>query len=153
MSRRSAAGLEGFAARALWLVIAVLFLGIGLQKLTAYEAFAVAPIARTSPFLAWVYEAAGVRGASRIFAVIEVLTGAGLAVGFFRPGHLGAKLASMAAAGTAFITFAFLFTAPGVTVKEGGLSLLSLDVGQLFLKDLVLLTACLLLVGQSWRSR
>ncbi|WP_165842784.1 DUF417 family protein [Phenylobacterium deserti] len=154
MSRRSAAaGLEAFAVRALWPVIAVLFLGIGLQKLTAYEAFAVAPIARTSPFLAWIYDLAGVRNASRVFAAIEVLIGGGLLMGFVRPGHIAAKLASVGAAVTAFITFAFLFTAPGVLVKERGLTLLSLEVGQLFLKDLVLLTACLVLVGQSWRSR
>lgn len=65
-----AAGALG--AKAVWLALAALFLVIGLQKLTAYEAGAVAPFARSSPLLGWAYRAFGVRGASTLFAAIEI---------------------------------------------------------------------------------
>ena len=48
---------------------------------------------------------------------------------------MGAALA----AATSFVTTSFVLTAPGAWAHHGGLSLLSLSVGQLFVKDLALL--------------
>ena len=146
-------GWQARAMKALWASLALLFLGIGLQKLTAYEALAVAPIASTSPALGWVYALLGPRGASLLFAAIELPTGAGLVLGVFRPRALGAAMAAGAAAATSLITFCFLFTAPGVVVFDHGAALLSLGVGQLFVKDLVLVAAALTALGQSLDAR
>ncbi len=152
MARRGGAdGAERLARRGLWVVMAILFFGIGLQKLTAYEAFAVQSMGTSSPFLAWLYEIVGVRAASWVFAAIEVPTGLALLYGAFRPRSWPARLGAAAAAVTSFVTASFLFTAPGVLVSEGKLKLLSLEVGQLFLKDLLLLAVALLLLAESLR--
>ena len=151
MARRNgSAATRRFAHAYLWLVLGLLFLGIGLQKLTAYEAFAVRPYAATSPFLAHWYDWLGVRGASRLFAATEILIGVGLLSGLKWPGRWPARTGALLAAGTAFITSSFLVTAPGVLVADGPIPLLSLEVGQLFVKDLVLFGAALVLIGESF---
>lgn len=151
--RAGSVGLARWAQTALWLALAVLFLGIGLQKLTAYEAFAVAPFARRSPFLAWIYELAGVRGASLIFAAIEIPTGLALAWGAMRPGSAVARAGAAAAAATAFVTTSFVVTAPGAWERHGGVPLLTLQVGQLFAKDLALIAGALVLLAEGLRGR
>ncbi|WP_374471467.1 DUF417 family protein [Phenylobacterium sp.] len=154
MPRRApTAGLRRFATGYLWLVLGLIFLGIGLQKLTAYEAFAVRPYAASSPFLAHWYEWLGVRNASRLFAAVEVLIGLGLLSGLRWPTRWPARAGALLAAGTSFITASFLFTAPGVLVADAQIPLLTLGVGQLFLKDLVLLGAALLLFAESLGGR
>ncbi|HEY8615005.1 DUF417 family protein [Phenylobacterium sp.] len=151
--RQSAAGLRRFATGYLWLVLGLIFLGIGLQKLTHYEAFAVRPFAASSPFLGFWYEWLGVRGASRVFAAVEVVIGLGLLSGLRWPTRWPARAGAVLAAGTSFITSSFLITGPGVLVEEGPVPLLSLEVGQLFLKDLVLLGAALVLFAESLGGR
>jgi uncharacterized membrane protein YkgB len=151
--RTSHNGLRRFAVGYLWLVLGLIVLGIGLQKLTAYEAFAVQPFAASSPFLGFWYEWLGVRNTSRLFALVEVLIGLGLLSGLRWPGRWPARAGALLAAGTAFVTSSFLFTAPGVLVEGASLPLLTVEVGQLFLKDLVLLGASLLLLAESLGSR
>lgn len=131
--------------RLLFGVLALIFLSIGLQKLTAYEADAVAPIAVRSPFLAWAYALLGPRGASALFAAVEIPAGLGLAFGVLRPGHPLARIAAAIAAVTCGVTLSFLATAPGAFVIEQGIPLLSLQVGQLFVKDAVLLSVAVVL--------
>lgn len=151
MPRRPAVMLESLGVRAIWLALALLFLGIGLQKFTAYEAEAIVPFAARSPFLSWCYALLGVRGASALFAVIEVAAGAGLAVGVVRPQSRLALLGAAGAVATSFITASFLVTTPGAVIVRHGLPLLSLQVGQFFAKDLVLLAASVAALGESLR--
>ena len=144
--------VERLGQRALWAALALLFLGIGLQKLTAYEAYAVAPIAARSPLLGWVYVWLGPRGASALFAAIEIPTGVGLALGVARPTAWPARAAAAVAAITAFVTLSFVASTPGAFVRSHGLILLSLGVGQLFIKDVVLLAAAVTLFGAGKRA-
>lgn len=152
LARSNSAAVVGRLGRlGLWLSLGALFVVIGLQKLTPYEAAAVRPFAATSPLLEWCYRLWGVRGASAIFGLIEIPVGVGLLSGLWRPAGWPAQLGAIGAAAIAAVTSSFLLTAPGVfaghTVLH--LPLLSLSVGQLFAKDLVLLAASLLLVGES----
>jgi uncharacterized membrane protein YkgB len=149
-----AAAFDRVGRLALWLFLGLLFLGVGLQKLTPYEAEAVRPYAATSPLLHWCYRLWGGRGASAVFGLVEIPIGLGLLSGLWRPGAWPARLATLAAAATAAVTASFLFTAPGVIAGHTrfGAPLLSLSVGQLFAKDLVLLAACLVLAGESFRG-
>lgn len=127
----------------------MIFLAIGLQKLTPYEAGAIRPYAARSPFLAWAYALAGVRGASLIFAAIEIPTGVGLLWGAARPGSVFARLAAIMAAVTSFVSLSFLATGPDMFVWRGGFPLFRFPIGQLFFKDLALFAAALSLVGGS----
>lgn len=152
MAKSSSAAVVGRLGRSgLWLVMGLLFLGIGLQKLTPYEAAAVRPFAATSPLLAWCYHLWGARGASAVFGLIEIPIGLGLLGGLWRPTAWPARLGALGATATAAVTSSFLLTAPGVVAGHTvlHLPLLSLSVGQLFAKDLVLLAAGLTLVGES----
>lgn len=150
MAASGSRGATALAVRGVWLALALPFLGIGLQKLTAYEAQAVAPLAASSPFLAWLYDLLGVRGASFAFAAVEIPTGLGLIVGVVRPTSWPARIAAPLAAATAFVTLSFVATAPGAWIVRDGVPLLTVEVGQLFAKDLVLLAAALLLTVQAW---
>lgn len=152
MAKSSPAALVGRLGRlGLWLFLALLFLATGLQKLTPYGAHAVAPLAAGSPLLAWCYHLWGVRGAGAVFGLIEIPIGLGLATGLWRPSDWPARLGAAGAAATTAVTASFLLTAPGVIAGHTvlHLPLLSLSVGQLFAKDLVLLAASLMLLGES----
>ena len=135
------------------LALAIIFLAIGLQKLTPYEAEAIRPFASKSPFLAWAYGLAGPRGASVLFAAVEIPTGAGLFWGVARPGSVFARWAALMAAATAFVSFSFLATSPGAVIWRGGFPLLSLSVGQLFFKDLVMVAAAALVASDDHSAR
>lgn len=152
MARSSPAALLGRLGRlGLWLALGLLFLGVGLQSLTPYQAMAVHPLAASSPLLGWCYRLWGVRGASAVFGLVGILVGLGLLSGLWRPGDWPARLGAAGAAVAAAITSSFLLTAPGVIAGHTvlHLPLLSLSVGQLFARDLALLAASLSLLGES----
>ena len=152
MAKSSPAHLIGNLGRlGLWLFLGLLFLGVGLQKLTAYGAGAVHPLAAPSPLLGWCYRLWGARGASAVFGLIGIPLGLGLLSGLWRPTDWPARLGCAGAAATTAITASFLFTAPGVVAGHAVLHIpvLSFPVGYLFAKDAVLLAASLLLLGES----
>lgn len=152
MAKSSPAALLGRLGRlGLWLVLGLLFLGVGLQMLTPYEANAIHPFAGSSPLLGWCYRLWGVRGASAVFGLTGILVGLGLLSGLVRPGDWPARLGAAGATVATAITSSFLLTAPGVVAGHTvmHLPLLSLSVGQLFARDLALLAASLLLLGES----
>lgn len=156
MARSSPAAVVSNVGRlGLWLALGLLFLGAGLHMLTPYQAHAIRPFAEGHPALGWCYRLWGVRGASAVFGLIQIPIGLGLLSGLWRPGALPARLGAAGAAATCAVTASFLVTAPGViagrTVLD--LPLLSLSVGQFLAKDVALLAASLLLLGESLGSR
>ena len=147
------AGAERWTVLGLRLALGIVFLAIGLQKLTPYEAEAIRPFAARSPFLAWAYGLAGARGASVLFAAVEIPTGLGLVWGVARPGSAFARWAALMAAATAFVSFSFLATSSGAVIWRGGFPLLTLSVGQLFFKDLALVAAALVVAADDLSAR
>lgn len=152
MAKSSPAAIVGDLGRGgLWLILGLIFLGLGLQLLTPYQANAVHPLAGSSPVLRWCYNLWGVRGASAVFGLLAVPVGLGLISGTFRPADWPAKVGAAGAVVTFAVTASFLFTAPGVIAGHSLLQapLLSLSVGQLFVRDVALLAASLLLLAES----
>jgi uncharacterized membrane protein YkgB len=152
LAKSSSAALVGRLGRSgLWLALGLLFLGGGLMLLTPYEAGAVRPLAASSPLLDWSYRLWGARGAGAVFGLLEIPIGLGLLTGLWRPGDWPAQLGAAGAVTASAITASFLLTAPGVVAGHTllHLPLLSLSVGQLLAKDLVLLAASLTLLGES----
>ena len=150
-STSPAAVLGRLGRHALWLFMGLIFLGVGLQMLTPYQANAVHPLAAGNPLLAWAYRLWGVRGASAVFGLIEIPIGVGLLIGLARPKSWLAQAAAVGAALSCLVTASLLVTAPGVIAGHTvlRLPLVSLQVGQLLAKDLVLLAAGLVLLGES----
>ncbi|MEM5433611.1 DUF417 family protein, partial [Cupriavidus oxalaticus] len=63
--------------------LVVVFLWFGGMKFTGYEAQGIAPFIENSPFMAWLIDAFGVRGASAVIGVMELSTAVTLTVGAF----------------------------------------------------------------------
>ena len=151
----SAAMVSNLGRLMLRLALGLLFLGVGLQLLTPYQAQRVSDLAQGSPLVAWCYRLWGVRGAGAVFGVIEILVGLGLLAGLWRPGALPARLGGAGAVAICVVTASFLFTAPGVIAGRTvfDLPLASMSVGQFLAKDVVILAASLLLLGESLGGR
>jgi uncharacterized membrane protein YkgB len=152
LAKSSPAAAVGSLGRVgLWLFLGLLFLWIGLQMLTPYQANAVHPLAATSPLLNWCYRLWGVRGAAAVFGLLEIPIGLGLLSGLWRPTDWPARLGAIGAAATTAVSSSFLLTAPGVIAGHTVLRapLLSLPVGQFLAKDLALFAVSLLLVSES----
>ncbi len=60
--------------------LVIVFLWFGGMKFTGYEAQGIAPFIENSPFMSWLIDAFGVRGASGVIGVMELSTAAMLAV-------------------------------------------------------------------------
>lgn len=123
---------------------------VGLMKFTAYEAEAISGLVASSPFLAWLYNALSVRAVAGLFGTAELVTAALLALHpvSARLGVAGGLLATA----TFALTLTFLFTAPGWEASLGGFPALSVLPGQFLLKDALLLSASVFLLGESLRA-
>jgi uncharacterized membrane protein YkgB len=125
----------------------VLVLGwIGAMKFTAYEAEGIKTLVETSPFMSWMYKVFSVQATSNVIGVAELTAAVLIAI---RP--LSAKLSaigSVLAVLTFLTTLTFLFSLPGWEKTLGGFPALS-GSGGFLLKDVVLLGAALLTLGDS----
>ena len=120
---------------------------IGAMKYTAYEAGAIEGLVASSPLTAWLYNVFRVQGASNLIGTIEIATALILIAGIrYRP---AAIVGSLAAIATFALTLSFLFTAPGWEQSLGGFPALSVVPGQFLLKDVVLLSAAISLLGKA----
>jgi uncharacterized membrane protein YkgB len=117
---------------------------IGLSKFTAGEAAAIAPLIAHSPFLAWT-TAFGMQATSDAIGSVELAIAVLLLA---RP--LSARLGALGAAlavGTFLTTSSFLLTTPGAFAFNG-LAVLT-DVGAFLIKDLGLLGASIVVLGEA----
>ncbi len=124
----------------------ILVLGwIGAMKFTEVEAKGIEPLLESSPLFFWMGKVFSLRISSILIGVTELTTAGLLLAGWYNRSMftLGALLtvATMAA------TLSFLFTLPGWSEQLGGFPALSRS-GHFFLKDLLLLAACLVLVSE-----
>jgi len=128
--------------------LALVFLWFGALKFTAFEASGIAPLIINNPLVVWTYAAFGIAGAAKVIGGIEILAGLLIAARPISP-HASA-IGGIMGVVTFLITLSFMFTTPGV-VQAGADSPFALSPmpGQFLLKDLVLLSASLWVVGIS----
>jgi uncharacterized membrane protein YkgB len=121
-----------------WSLVIIFFL-FGTAKFAAYEAEGVAGIAKDYWLFFWLYPLGGERFASDVIGVLELTTGALLA--------LGSRLRYAALAGAAMgvctflVTLSFMIGNPHAWEAGYGFPFLG-SSGQFLMKDLVLLAAC-----------
>ncbi|OQW45654.1 MAG: hypothetical protein A4S16_00180 [Proteobacteria bacterium SG_bin6] len=120
-----------------WTLVLIFFL-FGTAKFAGYEAEGVAKIAEHYPLFAWMYPLWGVQGASNTIGVIELSTGAALAIGAFSPRV--SLLGGLMGMCTFLITLSFMLGAP-IFEKTLGAPFLA-GAGQFLVKDAVLLAGC-----------
>ena len=128
--------------------LAVIFLWFGSLKFIPAEQQDLVGIVSNNPLISWLYAAFGVAGGARFLGVFELLTGLLIAGRAINP-----KLSVLGGAMGVWsfcLTLTCLFSTPGVIEKgyEGTLAL-SASPGGFLLKDAVLLSGCLWLVGIS----
>lgn len=123
--------------------VVFLLVVIGATKFTLWEAAAIEPLVRNSPFLSWLPDVLGLRGASGLIGTIEIATGLAIATRRLSPAI--SAVGSLAAAGTFLATLSFLFTTPG--------ALSPMHPANAFLaKDIVLLGASLVAAAEAARA-
>jgi uncharacterized membrane protein YkgB len=125
----------------------VLVLGwIGAMKFTAYEAAGIQGLVASSPLMSWMYRVFSLQATSNIIGVAEITAALLIAI---RPISAGlSAIGSVLAVFTFLATLTFLFSLPGWEKSLGGFPALS-GSGGFLLKDIVLLGAALLTLGDS----
>jgi uncharacterized membrane protein YkgB len=123
--------------------------GMGALKFTDYEANNIKPLLENSPLTSWLFRRIGMRGTVRVVGVAELAIASLLA---FPPrrSRLSA-LGSVLSLGMFGVTLSFLFSTPAARTRSTkGVPILT-AVGQDLAKDLVLLGASVLTLGESLR--
>jgi uncharacterized membrane protein YkgB len=126
--------LETIAGGVLRYGLVFLLVFWGGMKFLEFEAEAIRPLIDNHPLMSWMYPAFGVRGASALIGVIELVSAALIAARRFAP-QLSA-IGSSFAAGIFVVTLSFLFTTPGALSPTNAM-------GGFLMKDLSLLGAAL----------
>ncbi len=142
--------LETFGLHFTRYALAVVLLGFGALKFTAYEATGVEPLFSHSFLFAWAHQLFGSRILSDLIGVTEIVTGLLIASRRFSP------LASALGGGMAVLMFcttgSFMLTTPGVWEPGYGFPFPSVALGEFLVKDLVYLGVTVLLTGESLRA-
>ena len=112
----------------------------GAFKFTAFEAEGIRPLVEHSPLLRWLYPLLGVRGASSLIGVVELLAAALIVTRRWRPAL--SAIGSLLAAATFVVTLSFLVTTPGVFSPTN-------PFGGFLMKDIMLLGAALSTAGEA----
>lgn len=127
----------------------ILVLGwIGAMKFTLPEPEGIDDLLKTSIFFAWMTDFLDVREMSKMIGVIELVAAAAL-TGWWFSGALF-RFAIVLCLVTFVSTLSFLITLPGWESDLGGFPALS-QAGHFLLKDLALLAAALVLLGERRR--
>src|SRR5262245_2018605 len=120
-------------------LVALLLLWGGM-KFTTLEAEGIRPLIEHSPFMSWMYPAFGVRGASAIIGVIELIAAVLIATRRIKP-NLSA-IGSLIASFVFLVTLSFLVTTPGVLAPDN-------PFGGFLMKDIILLGAALVTAAEA----
>lgn len=125
--------------------LVIIFLWFGSMKFIPFEAESLQPIISNNPLISWLYTLFGVAGGAKFLGVFEIVTGLLIAGCLVSP-----KLSAVGSAMGAWsfvLTVSCLFTTPGV-IQPG--SVIGLGAaGSFLVKDIVLFSACLWILGAS----
>ncbi len=151
INRTTGPNLEMAGAFVLRYGLVLILFWIGGLKFTEYEAKGIEPLAANSPFLAWAYHLLGLQKFSALLGVSEILFGILIAL---RPAFPKASALGSAGAVLMFlVTLTLMLSTPGVIAPGYSFPVLSANVGQFLLKDLVLLGAALWTAGEALSQR
>ena len=117
------------------------------MKFTGSEAMRIQVFISHSPVMSWLNGILSIRAQSDVVGAIEILAAVLIVLNVVSPclGAVGAALGAL----TFVSTLSFLFTTPGIAdAAAGGFPALS-RLGEFLIKDIVLLGASILALGQS----
>lgn len=114
-----------------------LLVAIGIMKFFEFEAVAIQPLIENSPLTSWTVDLFGLRGASALIGVTELIVGGMMLSRRWFPRVSG--YGSLAAAATFLVTMSFLFTTPNPPTG-------------FLLKDLILFGAALYTAAEAFAA-
>lgn len=151
MSRTTGPNLERAGAFVLRYGLVLVLVWIGGLKFTEYEAKGIEPLVVNSPLMAWAYHLLGLQMLSGLPGVSEILFGLLIAM---RPAFPKASALGSAGAIVMFlVTLTFMLSTPGVIAPGYPFAVLSANIGQFLVKDLVLLGAAIWTAGEALSER
>jgi uncharacterized membrane protein YkgB len=120
---------------------------IGFSKFAAFEVEALQPLVGGTPWLAWMYSAFGVVGATRVLGVVEMATALMLIASPWAPraGVAGGALAAL----TFLVTCSTMFAFPVWERNAVGPMPALAGPGQFLIKDVALLGISIVVFGES----
>lgn len=126
--------------------VLAIFFWIGVAKFFDYEAQALVPLIKASPFLSWGYAVFSIQGFSNLIGVVELTAVFLVVLGRYWPKAGVAGMAgSVILIGSLLVTLSFIFSSATVRLEQG---IPVLDKGGGFLlKDLTLLGVSVWLFG------
>jgi len=125
--------------------LVIIFLWFGSMKFIPFEAQGLQPIISNNPLISWLYTLFGVAGGARFLGVLEIATGLLIAGRVINPKL--SVIGGLMGAWSFLLTVSCLFTTPGV-IQAG--STIGLGApGSFLVKDIVLFSACVWIVGAS----
>ncbi len=114
-----------------------LLVAIGIMKFFEFEAIAIRPLVENSPLMSWMIDLFGLRGASALIGISELIIGGMMLTRRWFPRVSG--YGSLAAAATFLVTLSFLFTTPNAPTG-------------FLLKDLILFGAALSTAAEAFKA-
>lgn len=139
-SHDAARRLTLYGTRVLRYGTAALLLMFGALKFTEMEARGIQPLIDHHPLMVWMSAVFGLRGASDVIGIIEIVAALLMFARRWRPRW--SALGSLIAVVTFAITLSFLFTTPGAFAPDN-------PIGGFLMKDLILFGAALFTAGEA----
>lgn len=132
---------------AVFAALALIYLWFGGMKFTEYEANGISGFVNHSPLLSWMYSFMSIMGFSYFLGVLEIAVGLLIAARCISPKL--SVIGGLLSVGLFVTTLTFMLTTPSVFEPTLGFPAISVVPGQFLLKDIGLLAASILVIGNS----
>ncbi|MGY2257966.1 YkgB family protein [Pseudomonas sp. SDO55104_S430] len=127
--------------------LAIIYLWFGGMKFTLYEANGISGFVSHSPLLSWMYGFMSINGFSYFLGVLEIAIGLLIAARCLSPKL--SLVGGVLSAGLFITTLSFMLSTPLVFEPALGFPAITVVPGQFLLKDVGLLAASIVVIGNS----
>jgi uncharacterized membrane protein YkgB len=127
--------------------LTIIYLWFGGMKFTAYEANGIYGFVSHSPLLSWMYNFMSINGFSYFLGVLEITIGLLIAARCISPKL--SIIGGILSVGLFVTTLSFMISTPLVFEPALGFPAITVVPGQFLLKDIGLLAASILVIGNS----
>lgn len=132
----------------LFAALVLIYFWFGGMKFTEYEAMGLEGLVGTSFVIGWMYDVSSIRGFSMFLGILELAIGLLIAGRLFSPKL--SVVGGLLSCGLFLTTISFMLSSEGVFGPETlTFPAISMMPGQFLLKDVGLLAASVLIVGES----
>lgn len=147
VTRSEGAFITRIGEIATFTALTLIYLWFGGMKFTAYEANGIFGFVSHSPLLSWMYNFMSINGFSYFLGVLEIAIGLLIAARCISPKL--SIIGGMLSVGLFVTTLSFMLSTPLVFEPAIGFPAITVVPGQFLLKDIGLLAASIIVIGNS----